>query len=482
MDGERWQFDHDGWTETWHWVAGGFDRVTVDGRVYSVAQDDLTALRPRGAEGCAVCRAALPNAFSHCPACGVPLADVPGPSEPCQSVPNAGQPQAGLPPLSLAAGVARREPVGLPEVGRQFAFAVAGDPARLLALDRDGGWLHAFDRRRARWTRLTGIGEILLPERGWSMAASQAGLVLASAGRLTVIDLCSGPVPRPAVTRLGEGEVCVGAPCILESEALALVTRGNTVHLARRRMVRGGEWAFEPVQGAPPGLGAADLSGDGLSAPMATGTRASWAGKDGTIVVSLSDDDTVGKPVWRTWSSGFAPYLGHRPYVDPDGRVWQLGSMPIPGNKRGMGFERVSLRARPDQERIGGSVLAAGVLACRLLTLRHHAWVEQSPYDRHLPGNDGDFLVPVLALDRERCVLIATSEGVTELVNAGPGGVGMPILAGLRFYDGRTLSDLGLPVSLRTLSQVAAFVFAGWLYVYDAQENECWRWHLQAAD
>ena len=478
MDGGRWQFDHDGWSEVWHAAPGaGFDRVSVGGRVFSVAQDDLSALRPRTGDGCPVCRSALPQAFAHCPACGVPLA-ASGPAEPCQSVPNAGQPQAGLPPLSLAGNV-QREPVRLPEMGRQFAFAVAGDPARLFALDRDGGWLHEFDRRRTLWTRLAGVGEIPLRGRSWGMAASPAGLVVASQGRLTVIDLAHGPLPRSAVTRLGDGESCIGAPCVMAGKAVAVVVRAGAVQLARRPLAPGGTWSFEPVGGAP-SSNAARLLDDALSAPMATETQASWAGQDGTVVVSLAEDGSVGQAVWRGWGSGFAPYLQHRPYVDPDGGVWQLGSLPIPG-KRGLGFERVRPQQN-DQERIGGSVLASGILACRLLTLRRRAWVEASPYDRHLPGNDGDYLVPVLALDRERCVLVAAADGLTELVHAGPDGLGTPVLAGLRFYDGGRLHDLGLPIALRTLSQVSAFVFAGALYAYDAQENECWRWRLQAAD
>ena len=483
MDNAGWQLDYDGWSEVWHrGPGGGFDRATVGTRGYAIALDDLTALRPRSADGCAICRGVLPHAFSHCLACGAPLADLAGPAETCQCVPNAGRPEAGLLPLTLAAGAAQREPFHLPPEGLHFAFAVAGEPVRLFALDRDGGVLHEFDRRRARWTRLMGLGENLLPERSWSMAASQAGIAVASAGRLTVIDLTAGPVPHPLVTRLGDGEACVGAPCFVRGEALALVTRGNAVHLARRRMVRGGEWAFEPVQGAPPATGALDVVRDAFSAPMATQTAASWAGRDGAVLVSLGDDDTVGRAVFRNWSAGFTPYLQHRPYVDPDGRVWQLGSMPIAGSKRGMGFERIGVQSMLNQERIGGSVLASGILACRLLTLRHRAWVEGSPYDRNLPGNDGDFLVPVLALDRERCVLMNASDGATELVNAGAAGVSAPVLAGLRYYDGQRLHDLGLPVNLRTLSQVAAFVFAGALHIYDSQENECWRWNLQTAE
>ncbi len=482
MDSADWTLEYDGWSEVWHrGSAGGFDRATVGTRVYAVDQDDLTALRPRRADGCAVCRGAMPHAFSHCFACGAALADSAGPSEPCQSVPNAGRPEAGLRPLTLAGG-AQREPFKLPEVGRQFAFAVAGGPGRLFALDRDGGWLHEFDRRRARWTRLSGLGESLLPERSWGMAATEAGLAVATAGRLTILDLTAGPVPRTLVTRLGDNEACIGAPCLLQGEVLALVTRDDAVHLARRGMVRGGEWRFEPVQGAPPAASPSDPASAALSAPMATLTGASWAGRDGAVVVSLGDDDTLGPAMFRRWSPGFVPSLQHRPYVDPDGRVWQLGNLPIAGNKRSMGFERVGLRTQLNQERIGGSVLAAGILACRMLTVRHRAWVENSPYDRNLPGHDGDFLVPVLALDRERCVLMNASDGATELVNAGPGGVTAPVLASLRYYDGRRLHDLGLPVTLRTLSQVAAFVFADALHIYDAHENECWRWGLRPAE
>ena len=481
MDGPSWRIDYEGWAETWHrGPDGGFDRVAAGTRTYRAAEDDLTALRPRSADGCTVCRGVLPHAFSHCFACGAPLADVAGPAEPSQSVPNAGLPDAGLPPMDLARDAAERASFKLPEAGRQFAFAVAGQPARLFALDRDGGWLHEFDRRRSGWTRLASLGENLLPERSWSMAASPAGLAVGNADRLTIIDLAAGPVPQALATRLAHGELCIGAPCFMRGEALALITRGGALHLARRRMARGGEWRFEPVRDASPVAGT-DVARDALSAPMTTETGASWAGQSGAVTVGLGEDDTAGAALWRSWSAGFTPFLQHRPYVDPDGRVWQLGSLPIAGNKRGMGFERIGVQSQASQERIGGSVLAAGILACRLLTLRHRAWVENSPYDRNLPGRDGDFLAPVLALDRERCVLMAAAEGATELV-AGPGGVSTPVPAGLRFLDGQGFHDLGLSLGLRTLSQVAAFVFAGALHIYDAQENECWRWGLRPAE
>ena len=130
----------------------------------------------------------------------------------------------------------------------------------------------------------------------------------------------------------------------MRGEALALVMRGDAIHLARRSLAPDRAWVFEPVREAPPVRGSPDPVRVAFSAPMVTETRASWAGQDGTVVVSLGDDDLVGKPAWRGWSSGFVPYLEHRPYVDPDSGVWQLGSMPVPGGKRGMiKFERIDI-------------------------------------------------------------------------------------------------------------------------------------------
>jgi hypothetical protein len=54
-----------------------------------------------------------------------------------------------------------------------------------------------------------------------------------------------------------------------------------------------------------------------------------------------------------------------------------------------------------------------------------------------------------------------------------------PILASLRFYDGERLYDLARPVGLRSIQQLAAFVFDARLYVYDRFENECTSWQME---
>ena len=300
-------------------------------------------------------------------------------------------------------------------------------------------------------------------------------------GRLSVIDLTRGPLPQQANTALPAGDACVGGACILLNEAMVPVVRGGALHLARRRMLRGTEWAFEPVRGAPPWPGDAMLPQLALSAPMATETGVSWAGEHGYAFVTLGDDGVAGPPAWRGWGGGFTPLLAHRPYADPDGGVWQFGSAPRPNKRRTYRFERVAASS-PAGEDVSSAVLASGVLACRLLTLRHKAWVEDSPYDRELPGRtDDDFLIPVQALDPARCVLLTASERFAEFAELGPDGISPPLLAGLRFYDGQALHDLGVPVNLQSLAQIAAFVFDGRLYVYDALENECWRWQLRPA-
>ena len=213
---------------------------------------------------------------------------------------------------------------------------------------------------------------------------------------------------------------------------------------------------------------------------MTTETGVSWAGQTGYLVAALGDDSTLGRMVWRGWSDGFTPSLTQRPYVDPDGLVWQYGSIPQQGGRRTASFERMGTQSQPRHERIGGSVLTNGVLACRLLTLRHRAWVEESPLNHDLPGQLDEYLVPVQALGSDSCVLVAAPDRLSELVSAGAAEVSPPILSGLRFFDGRTLCDLARPVSLRSLSQLAAFVFDGRLYVYDGGENESVSWGMSA--
>ena len=316
MAGETWHVEYGGWREAWHRAAGpGFDQVSVGGRSYDTARDDLATLRPKTGQACAVCRGALPQAFSFCFGCGAALHDAPVPAEPPQSAPNAGRAHAGLPGLALAdlasnGGGANPCPVSLP-AGRLFAFVLAG------------------------------------------------------------------------------------------------------------------------------------------------------------------------RMVWRGWSDGFTPSLAQRPYVDPDGLVWQFGSLPQQGGRRTACFERLGTQSQPRHERVGGSVLTNGVLACRLLTLRHRAWVEGSPLDHDLPGQLDEYLVPVQPLGGEDCVLLAAPDRLSELVSAGEAGVSPPILSGLRYFDGRTLCDLARPLNLRSLSQLAVFVFDSRLYVYDSGENECVSWGMQ---
>ncbi len=488
MAEDVWQVEYGGWAEAWHRGVGpGFDRVTVGARSYDTARDDLTALRPKTGPGtgpstsqaCAVCRGALPQAFKYCFGCGAALHDAPAAAEPPQSAPNAGRAEAGLPPLALAGGTAAPRPVKLP-AGRLFAFVLAGDPVRLFAIDRDGGWLFEHDRVRATWTRLFSIGEVVLPETGWSAGAHRTGIVVAATGRLSVVDLTRPTAPAAQVFTLPEGGSCLGGPCIMQDEALVPVLRGGALHVARRRMGQPGDWSFTPVASPLPAAlpGAAGF----LCAPMATETGVSWVGKDGYLVAALGDDGTLGRLVWRGWTDGFTPMLSQRPYVDPDGLVWQFGSAPLQGERRTACFERLGTQSQPRHERVGGSVLTSGVLACRLLTLRHRAWVEHSPFNHDLPGALDEYLVPVQALDRERCVLAAAPDRMGELVSPGKAGVDPPILAGLRFFDGRTPHDLARPVSLQSMSQLAAFVFDGRLYVYDSGENECFSWAVEAGE
>ncbi len=484
---DSWQLDHDGWSETWHLGSrdGGFERVGVGNRSFVIGRDDLTALQPRIGQGCMVCRGMLPGAFAYCFACGNALQDAACAEDPCQGVPNASRPEARLPPLILADRMASPEKLTLPP-GRQFGFAVAGQPARLFVIDRDGGWVHEFDRRQSSWLRLFRIGENTLPERSWSIAVTPAGIVVPAHGRLTVIDLTHGPLAQPANTTLTAEDVCIGGACVLQNEALVPILRAGVPHLARRRMLRGAGWSFEPVQGAPPLLGcsedAAVLPRLALSAPVETEIMASWAGEFGYIVVTLGDDGSGGTPLWRNWRSGFTPLLTHRPYADPDGSVWQFGSAPVEGSRRTLSFERVAALSQAAHHDVGSSVLASGVLACRELTLRSRAWIEKNPYNRELPGRADDFLIPVQALSPTASVLMTAGlDRLNEFVSAGAEGLSPPLPASLRFHDGQTLHDLATVVNLQSLTQVAAFVFDGRLYVYDALENECWRWPLRLA-
>lgn len=486
MTDETWQLDHDGWSESWHRSAAGFDRVTVGSSGFRTDRDDLTALRPRTAAGCAVCRGALPQAFSYCFQCGAKLRGAAGPEERCQGAPNAGgAAEAGLPPLALADSPGRPQELELPP-GRRFAFVVAGAPTRLFAIDRDGGGVHQFDRRQRSWRRLFGIDADRLPEQAWSAAAHEAGIVIPTLGRLTVLDLTHGPVPQALTFRHQPGDACVGGACIMQGEALVPVARGGVLHVARRRMLRGADWSFEAVQQAPhwPDPQAAS-SPAFLSAPVVTETSVSWSGAGGFVFAAFGESNALGPSLWRDWSEGFRPLLAHRPFVEPDGAVWQFGRLPArSGGSFVFSFERVAgSRNQVSREKLTSSVLASGVLACRLLTLRAKPWVENSPYNRELPGRDDDFLAPVLALDEERSVLLMAtgSDRLAAFASADPDGVSPPLPASLRFCDGPALHDLALPLDLLSLTQVAAFVFDSHLHVYDTLQNQCWRWKFLSA-
>lgn len=483
---ESWTFEHDGWGETWlRSGAGGFDRVVVGDRSFRVDRDDLAALAPRTGTGCETCRTPLPRGFVHCFACGAALDTMPSADEPCQSAPNAGRPEAGLPRLRLASRPASPEALELPS-GRSFAFAVAGMPARLFAFGRESGWMHEFDRRQNVWHRLFRIGESRLPERSWSLAAAAAGIVLPAEGRVGVIDLTHGPLAQTLPLELGPQDACLGGACILRDEAMVPLARGGVLQVGRRRMLRGAEWRFDPVPHAPAlpddlRENAEVLARVALSAPMATETDVSWAGRDGFLFATLGDDGLAGAAVWQAWRTGFDPLLEHRPYVDPDGNAWQFGSLAKAQGGRTLGFERITL-GQPRHEHCDGLVLANGVLACRLLTLRHQAWREQSPYNREVGGGPEAFLVPVQALGEERSVLMSVADDLGRMSKlSDPEDVSPPLLANVLFHDDDGLHDLGMPVDLGSLGQVAAFVFDHRLYAYDARDNRCWRWALQPA-
>ena len=197
--------------------------------------------------------------------------------------------------------------------------------------------------------------------------------------------------------------------------------------------------------------------------------------------MAQEDDGTPGRPVWRAWSDGFAPLLEQLLYVDPDGGVWQLGTVPARSGRRSFSFARLDGAGSSPSDILGSPVLASGRLACHRLVLRDRASVERSHYNNELPGRDGDFLVPVAALDDVRSVLLlATGDHrLIDLAQAGRDGVNPPMPAAARFWDGNRMVDLGLPaIDLRSMSQVAAFVFDRHLFVYDAGENRCWRWAM----
>ena len=486
MPDETWQLDHDGWSERWQRSGGAFARVDVGSRRFRIDRDDLTALRPRRAGNCDVCRDALPQAFSYCFQCGAELHDVSGPAERCQDAPNAGSAaQAGLPPLTLADSPGRPREFELPP-GRRFAFAVAGAPARLFAIDRDGGGIHQFDRRQQTWTRLFGVAADGLPDQSWSAAADDAGIVIPTLDRLTVLDLTQGPLPQLLAFPYQPGDACVGGACIMQGEALVPVMRAGRLHIARRRMLRGADWSFGPVRDAPPRPDPRASPQTGcLSAPVVTDTSVSWSGEAGFVFAGFGESNALEAPRWRTWSDGFRPLLAHRPFVEADGGVWQFGRLPAGGGGGNVfGFERIAGSAsQASREPLRASVLASGVLACRLLTLRAKPWIENNPYNRELPGRDDDFLVPVLALDGERAVLLTATgrDRLAEFASADAEGIETPLPAGLRFCDGHALHDLALPLDLRSLTQVAAFVFENHLHVYDASQNQCWRWPLRPA-
>ncbi|MCQ8240366.1 hypothetical protein [Rhizosaccharibacter radicis] len=495
---ESWLFSHEDWSERWSRAGAAFDRVECDGRILRPGRDDLSALLPKRGDRCDCCSGPMPAGFGFCPDCGARLRPIALQYAPSQGAPNAA-PAPGLEPGPFRLHAPAAEAMQLPP-GQRLAFAVGGEPGRLLCIDRDNGGVHLFDPLAGYWRRCFGLGAGVGEVPGWSAAATALGVCVPLPDAIGMVELRFGPEPRLSRNPLPGGG-CVGGAGLFNGEMLVPVRDGSSLRLARRRPVRGDEWRFDTVVGAPTGPW-------GLEAPMATALGIGWPGAGGMLLLSASDEPGLAAaPVWHPWPEGFEPLPGWRPFVDRGEATWcfgrarhrdaqdrgaqdrgaqdggaQDGRAPDGGPRR-FAFARMAAAAGQRETRLlDGPVLPAGRLCCRLNEVRTAPWHERSPYNREYPGRDTAFLLPVLSLGPDRSVLLAV-EGRDRLAafaeSAGPGVERVPLGAGVRMRQDDALLDLGVPLELEAPSQVACFVFGHHLHLYDARENRCWRWTLQ---
>lgn len=464
---------------------GQVDWIERDGRFSGVddgsgfhAFDDLDMeqLLPRQpAKPCdkSECPAPFPTDFSHCPDCSCELTPAFASSDRLWSYP--GGEGDGLLNVESVDIRAVSEPVdgGFPSPEAQnLIFVVAGQPRRLLAIDRYDSNIFVFNREKRSWRNCasTILCNYELPTWSWSIVATNEGFALAGTtgpifARLNALG--NAVIAEPSA---GGDSVMMAGPGRLDSQILFLCLREDGLAVIAYSPQKK-EWSKRvPVKGAPASLNAQTGA---FAAPSARSNTLFWTGPTGYVAVRAKGGEL--EAFWKVWSQDFEPQCQIRP-LWAQNSLWQFGV-------RGKGvpqFEQLVFHAQARTNEVSAVHLTAG--ECSFTSgMKHYVmpWDETSAMS---VGNNDSFLMPICGLAGLSAIVADCGfDPNNRRVNPGELLVSnaTPRPASLRIHKPGTGSiDLRRVIKIGSLLQLQALVFDGLLLVYDSEYGIFASWKI----
>lgn len=452
--------------ELWEMHAQGrFEHVrTPWGGRHVVGEHDLDALGCRTAD-CPEqppCAGLFPRTFVCCPSCGTRLQDQPPPPTPTvRDVPNNGPRGHGeFEPFDLASYEA--ETVALP-AGRDFLFLSPPAAGGLIAIARDDAGIHRWSRTAGGWSLL----DVLPNARDFISGAAtpvvlNQEIVLPTDEWVATIRFQAGRLAE--IRQLPSSYVPVGGAAVFQSSIyLPVVVEGQLAVLQRDATQVSDDWrVLYPATPAP--------AENRFGRPLATQRMVCWPGQNGVLTIKLGEPQTA---TWRSWNPNFRPLLAQPPTLSDSGIGYQIGHIDDL-----YGFERLTASLRDaDQHKVSGAILADGRCICRnSMRLMREPWDEQDALNRTVQIREDDFLYPICHLNDQQAV-VAVAEGRINMSRLADGDCDPPVRSEVAFSSSPVNSHkLGMISHLRRPSQLQAFVYAGYLWVYDTDENILCRW------
>lgn len=419
------------------------------------------------------CGAPFPGDFKVCPDCGAALAPIFPNNDLLWSYP--GPEGDGL--LNTEAVEIRRIGDSVTTLPKPSAkdptFAVAGNPRRLFAIDREHAVVHLYNRQTGAWREFASDFDfaVRLPRWSWSVAALENGLAFAGDDRPLIVRLDSTGTKLIAVVPPDSIAAEPVAGPIVSMDRVVFLCGGNDGRLwLISYNPKSDRWENEGAVAGAPALGGKAR----FAAPCAKQRAAFWASPDGYVALRAGSQSL--EAVWRSWSPNFEPELQIRP-IWTKSSFWQFG---VCG--REPRFEELSrIGEQRFHAEIDGPHLTAGEISFASgMTVYATPW---EPESSQTVGNNDSFLMPILGL-RGMDALVADCGFDPANRRLNPGELLDPMAAAkpaqLRiFRAGQPWLNLRPAVRIANLLQLQAIVFDGHSLIYDSAGETIYAWKFE---
>lgn len=460
------------------WIERNRRFVEVDYKGNVMAIDDLDAAQiamaaPLDTCDNRDCSQHFPAGFAYCPQCGLELRAPIGEQEQLWSYPGAeGDGLLNTERFDIASVSSPFTDVFRAPEAPRLTLIVAGQPRRLLAIDREGSQVFAFNREKKDWYNYVSHTHFdsEMPKWSWAVLALEKGFALPILGGPATVRLDSIgaglEVERPKI----DSADCIAGPASLNASVLYLCRVGGKPVIVTYD-AKTGTWSDTiAVNGAP------DINDDmWFAAPVTRNNNLYWAGTSGYVSVRAAPSGLETK--WRVWPDGFVPELRIRPiWVMSEASLWQFGA-----TGKQLQFARIAWGGGVTVHPVETTHLTAGECSYTSgMQVYSMPWDEEQ---RQMAGQGDSFLLPVCGLAGVSAIVADCGFGSAntrvnpaELLEDGA----TPKPARLRVHRrGSPPVDLGRSPGISGIDQLQAIIFDRTLLIYDSRRNSIDAWTIQ---